>query len=99
VLLLACANLANLLFARMVGRQKEIALRTALGAGRRRLTQLFISETILFSLIAGGVAVLVSFWTVKLLRTSISPDWTKWVPGWNGIQVDATVLTFTLLLV
>jgi putative ABC transport system permease protein len=44
------------------------------------------------------VAVLVSLWTVKLLRTSISPDWTKWVPGWNGIQVDASVLAFTLVL-
>lgn len=98
VLLLACANLANLLFARMIGRQKEIALRAALGAGRRRLAQLFISETILFSLFAGGIAVSVSLWTVKLLRTSISPDWTKWVPGWNNIHVDATVLAFTIAL-
>jgi putative ABC transport system permease protein len=98
VLLLACANLANLVFARMAGRHKEIALRVALGANRRRLGQLFVSETILFSLLAGIVAVVVSVWTVKLLRTSISPDWTKWVPGWNGIQVDASVLTFTLVL-
>ncbi|HUJ33380.1 MAG TPA: ABC transporter permease [Candidatus Acidoferrum sp.] len=98
VLLLACANLANLLFARMVGRQKEIALRSALGAGRRRLAQLFISETVLFSLIAGAVAILVSFGTVRLLRTSISPDWTKWVPGWGGIRVDGAVLAFTILL-
>jgi predicted permease len=98
VLLLACANLANLLFARMVGRQKEIAMRTALGASRRRLAQLFVSETFLFSLVAGIVAVFVSFWTVRLLRTSISPDWTKWVPGWDGIQVDASVLAFTIVL-
>jgi putative ABC transport system permease protein len=98
VLLLACANLANLLFARMVGRQKEIAMRAALGASRRRLAQLFVAETILFSLVAGVAAVLVSLWTVKLLRTSISPEWTKWVPGWSGIQVDASVLAFTILL-
>jgi predicted permease len=98
VLLLACANLGNLLFARMVGRQKEIALRAALGAGRRRLAQLFVSETILFSVIAGIVAVAVSLWTVKLLRTSISPEWTKWVPGWSGIQVNRSVLAFTILL-
>jgi putative ABC transport system permease protein len=96
VLLLACANLANLLFARMVGRQKQIAMRAALGASRRRLAQHFVSETIVFSLIAGIAAVLVSFWTVKLLRISISPDWTKWVPGWNGIRVDASVLVFTI---
>jgi predicted permease len=98
VLLLACANLANLLFARMVGRQKEIALRAALGAGRRRLAQLFVSETALFCVIAGVAAVLVSLWTVRLLRTSISPEWTKWVPGWSGIQVDRSVLAFTILL-
>jgi putative ABC transport system permease protein len=96
VLLLACANVANLFFARMVGRQKQIAMRAALGASRRRLAQHFVSETIVFSLIAGVVAVFVSLWTVKLLRTSISPDWTKWVPGWNGIRVDASVLVFTI---
>jgi putative ABC transport system permease protein len=98
VLLLACANLANLLFARMIGRQKEIALRTALGAGPRRLAQLFLSETLLFSVIAGAGAMAISLWTVKLLRNSISPDWTQWVPGWSRIQVDPVVLGFTILL-
>jgi predicted permease len=99
VLLLACANLANLLFARMFGRQKEIAVRTALGAGRWRLARLFVTETLLLSCIAGGVAVAVSFWSVKVLRTSIAPSWTMWVPGWDGIQVDRAVLAFTVLLI
>jgi putative ABC transport system permease protein len=99
VLVLAGANLANLLFARVFGRQKEIAVRTALGAGRWRLARLFITETLLLSLIAGAVAVATSFWSVKVLRTSISPSWTMWVPGWDGIQVDSTVLGFTVLLV
>ena len=99
VLLLACANLANLLFARIFGRQKEIAVRTALGAGRWRLARLFVTETLLLSCIAGGVAVAVSFWSVKVLRTSIAPSWTMWVPGWDGIQVDRTVLAFTALLI
>jgi putative ABC transport system permease protein len=99
VLLLACANLANLLFARIFGRQKEIAVRTALGAGRWRLARLFVTETLLLSCIAGGVAVAVSFWSVKVLRTSIAPSWTMWVPGWDGIQVDRTVLAFTVLLI
>jgi putative ABC transport system permease protein len=98
VLLLACANLANLMFARLIGRQKEIAMRAALGASRRRLAQLFVCETMLFSLLAGIAASAVSFWTVRLLRTSISEDWTKWVPGWSGIQVDRNVLAFTIAL-
>jgi putative ABC transport system permease protein len=98
VLLLACANLANLLFARIFGRQKEIAVRTALGAGRWRLARLFVTETLLLSCIAGGVAIAVSFWSVKVLRTSIAPSWTMWVPGWDSIQVDRTVLAFTVLL-
>ncbi len=99
VLLLACANLANLLFARIFGRQKEIAVRTALGAGRWRLARLFATETLLLSCIAGGVAVVVSFWSVKVLRTSVAPSWTMWVPGWDGIQVDRTVLAFTVLVI
>ena len=98
VLLLACANLANLLFARMIGRQKEIAVRVAMGANRKQLARLFVCETTLLSLLAGAVAVAVSLWAVGLLRTSISPDWTKWVPGWDRIQVDSAVLTFTILL-
>ena len=98
VLFLAGANLVNLLFARMISRQREIALRIALGADRRRLARLFVTESLLFSLLGGIVAVAVSFWTVTLLRTSISPSWTKWVPGWNGIQVSHTVLGFAIAL-
>jgi predicted permease len=97
VLLLACANLANLVFARMIGRRREIALRAALGAGRTRLGQLFISETLLYSSAAGVVAVAASFASVRALRTSIPVGWTKWVPGWDGIRVDGNVLAFTSL--
>jgi putative ABC transport system permease protein len=98
VLLLACANLANLVFARMIGRQREIALRAALGASRGRLGQLFLSETLLFAFVAGIVAVAASFASVRALRTSIPTGWTKWVPGWDGIRVDGNVLAFTVLI-
>jgi len=97
VLLLACANLANLVFARMIGRQREIALRAALGAGRGRLGQLFLSETLLYSSAAGVLAMATSFASVRALRTSIPAGWTKWVPGWDGIRVDGNVLAFTML--
>jgi putative ABC transport system permease protein len=98
VLLLACANVANLVFVHMVGRQRELALRRALGAGRGRLAQLLVCEAVLLSMIAGCVAMAASFWSVKALRTSIPVNWTKWVPGWDEIQVDATVLGFGTLL-
>jgi len=98
VLLLACANLANLVFARMIGRHREIALRAALGAGRGRLGQLFLSETLLYSSAAGILAVATSFAIVRALRTSIPAGWTKWVPGWHGIRVDGNVLAFTMLV-
>src|SRR4029077_12120813 len=98
VLLLACANLANLLLARVLGRQKEVAIRVALGADRFRLARLFLTETLLLSSLAGVAGTLASFWSVKLLRTSISPSWTMWVPGWDRIQVDRTVLFFTVLV-
>src|SRR6266849_6309777 len=97
VLLLACANLANLVFARMIGRQREIALRAALGASRGRLGQLFLSETLLYSLAAGAVAIAASFASVRALRTSIPVGWTKWVPGWDGIRVDSNVLAFAIM--
>jgi len=97
VLLLACANLTNLVFARMIGRQREIALRAALGAGRGRLGQLFISETLLYSSAAGVVAIAASFASVRALRTGIPVGWTKWVPGWDGIRADGNVLAFTIL--
>ena len=97
VLLLACANLANLVFARMIGRQREIALPAALGAGRGRLGQLFLCEILLFSTVAGLVTIAVSFQSVRALRTSIPVEWTKWVPGWDGIQVNGNVLAFTIL--
>jgi len=98
VLLLACANLANLMFARMIGRQREIGLRAAPGAGRARLVQLFMCETLILSLFSGLVAIAMSFWSANALRTSIPADWTKWVPGWNDIQVDRNVLLFAFSL-
>ena len=98
VLLLACANLANLMYARLARRQKEIAMRAALGAGRKRLIQLFLSETLLLSLLAGTLAAAASLVVVRLLRDSISEEWTKWVPGWSEIRVDPAVLFFTLVM-
>ena len=98
VLLLASANLLNLLLARLIQKQKELALRTALGANRISLAQLFLGETLPLSLFAGVVALSVSFMTVKLVRDGIPFDYTKWVAGWASIQVDWRVTLFAVLL-
>lgn len=99
VLLLACANAANLYLARMIGRAKEIAVRGALGAGRRRFAQLFVIETLLLAPLAGILATALSYWCVDLVRASIPPDIAKWLAGWNLVRVDGRVLGFAVLVV
>jgi putative ABC transport system permease protein len=99
VLLLACANLGVLVLIRLLGRQRELAIRTALGASSRRLIQLFVSETLLFCLAAGVAAVAASLWCVEVIRTSLSPNYSRWVAGWNNMRVDGNVLTAALVVV
>lgn len=92
VLLLACANLAVLVLIRLIGRRRELAVRTALGASRGRLLQLFVAEALLFSLAAGTAAVTASLWCVDVIRNSLSPGYTRWVAGWDNMRVDGNVL-------
>ncbi|HEX8801564.1 MAG TPA: ABC transporter permease, partial [Terriglobales bacterium] len=99
VLLLACANLGVLVLIRLLGRQRELAIRTALGASPRRLIQLFVSEALLFCLAAGVAAVAASLWCVEVIRTSLSPNYSRWVAGWNNMRVDGNVLTAALVVV
>jgi predicted permease len=98
VLLLVCANLSSLLFARLIGRQREIAIRNALGADWMCVARIFLTENLLLALLAGAMAIAVSFSSVKLIRTGIPVGMSKWIAGWERIRVDASVLTFALLL-
>ena len=94
VLLVACANIANLLLASGSARQKELAIRAALGAGRRRLIRQLLTESLLLSVGGGIIGLAVASWAMQML-TRFSATL---LPRAEGIQLDSTVLGFTAAL-
>ncbi len=94
VLLVACGNVANLLLARATTRQKEVAIRAALGAARLRIVRQFLAESALIALPAGGIGVGLAYGILLLLRPLIPAD----VPLAHNATVDRTVLLFTLVV-
>jgi len=92
VLLIACANIANLFLARAAARQKEFAIRATLGAAKGRLIRQLLTESLMFSLAGGGLGLLVANWSTGPLLHFVPPD----VPRLAETQIDIRVLLFTL---
>jgi predicted permease len=92
VLLIACANIANLLLARATARQKEMAIRSAMGAGRWRIARQLLTESVLLSLMGGVLGLLIARWCIDFILY-ISPDA---IPRSREIGLDWRVLAFTI---
>jgi len=100
VLLIACANVANLVLARATARQRETTIRLSLGAQRLRIARLFLTESVVLSMLGAIPGLVLAAWGTKALQAMLQPD-----PGanvrmarWDAVAINTPVLCFTLLL-
>jgi len=98
VLLIACANVANLMLVRATGRGRELSIRTALGASRAGIVRLVLVEGVVLALAGGALGALVGVFGVDLLRALIPADFQRMIPGFDRMSVNAAVLAFTALM-
>ena len=96
VLLLACANVANLLLVRGAARQKEIAIRMAMGAGRFRLVRQLLTESVVLAVVGGALGVVFAVWGVALCAQAMPQSFARFIPGWENMGVNPRALLFTL---
>jgi putative ABC transport system permease protein len=97
VLLVACANVANLQLARAAGRQREVAIRTAVGASRLRIARQFLVESLILAGLGGTLGILLSLWGVHVLRATL-PAQVEEIFDLNNLGVNSGAIVFTLLV-
>ncbi len=98
VLLIACVNVANLQLARVAGREREIAVRAAMGATRWCVVRQLLTESVILSLAGAVLGLLLAGWAVSVLVAHIPPEISQYVAGWNRIALDWRAVTYTVAI-